>query len=274
MELVGGTDELLELEDAPPQPFSDRVVFHRTATVLPGPVDDSVFVARMLLRALFLDAAQAPTPLRHVAEATTRLALDLSHGICRRAGVEPYWEPHGTGAIVVPEPVRLRALADAVCWTDRDVRRWGPGASAAAGRFAEARFRPLERVPEGWVVSAPGLLLPALADALVTAARELGLVDDLHRRYEAALRLSVDESLSSFGFSGFEALPGPPVARQRRPGRPWWSSSLRAGWSTPSRASRARVGGSLLDAVVLTTGREAYRRPDGIAVVPLALLGP
>jgi uncharacterized protein len=34
------------------------------------------------------------------------------------------------------------------------------------------------------------------------------------------------------------------------------------------------LGDELVDAVVLTTGREAYRRPDGIAVVPLALLGP
>ncbi len=35
-----------------------------------------------------------------------------------------------------------------------------------------------------------------------------------------------------------------------------------------------QIGDRLLDRVVLTTGRDAYRRPDGIAVVPLALLGP
>ena len=34
------------------------------------------------------------------------------------------------------------------------------------------------------------------------------------------------------------------------------------------------LGDDLTDAVVVTTGREAYRRPDGIAVVPAALLGP
>lgn len=34
-----------------------------------------------------------------------------------------------------------------------------------------------------------------------------------------------------------------------------------------------QVGDSLLDAVVVTTGAEAYRRPDGIAVVPAALIG-
>lgn len=36
----------------------------------------------------------------------------------------------------------------------------------------------------------------------------------------------------------------------------------------------AQLGDDLADAVMLTTGPEAYRRSDGIAVVPLALLGP
>lgn len=34
------------------------------------------------------------------------------------------------------------------------------------------------------------------------------------------------------------------------------------------------LGDELADTVVLTTGRDAYRRRDGVAVVPLALLGP
>jgi predicted AAA+ superfamily ATPase len=37
---------------------------------------------------------------------------------------------------------------------------------------------------------------------------------------------------------------------------------------------REKLGDELADAVVVSTGREAYRRKDGIAVVPLALLGP
>ncbi len=35
-----------------------------------------------------------------------------------------------------------------------------------------------------------------------------------------------------------------------------------------------RIGDDLLDALIVTTGEEAYRRADGIAVVPAALLGP
>jgi predicted AAA+ superfamily ATPase len=37
---------------------------------------------------------------------------------------------------------------------------------------------------------------------------------------------------------------------------------------------RDQLGDDLLDAAVITTGPEAYRRQDGIAVIPLALLGP
>ncbi|WP_277209362.1 ATP-binding protein [Isoptericola croceus] len=37
---------------------------------------------------------------------------------------------------------------------------------------------------------------------------------------------------------------------------------------------KERLGDDLVDMVVVTTGRHAYRRPDGVAVVPAALLGP
>ena len=37
---------------------------------------------------------------------------------------------------------------------------------------------------------------------------------------------------------------------------------------------RDRLGPAMLDAMVVTTGRRAYRDDDGIAVVPAALLGP
>ena len=37
---------------------------------------------------------------------------------------------------------------------------------------------------------------------------------------------------------------------------------------------QTQLGRDLLDAVIITTGRDAYRRADGIAVVPAALLGP
>jgi hypothetical protein len=37
---------------------------------------------------------------------------------------------------------------------------------------------------------------------------------------------------------------------------------------------KGRLGDRLVDAVVVSTGTYAYRRPDGIVVVAAALLGP
>ncbi len=37
---------------------------------------------------------------------------------------------------------------------------------------------------------------------------------------------------------------------------------------------RDRLGNHLVEAAVITTGTTAYRRPDGIAVIPAGLLGP
>ncbi len=37
---------------------------------------------------------------------------------------------------------------------------------------------------------------------------------------------------------------------------------------------RERMGGDLVDAAVVTTGADAYRRADGVGVIPAALLGP
>ena len=37
---------------------------------------------------------------------------------------------------------------------------------------------------------------------------------------------------------------------------------------------KQRLGDRLVDMGVITTGAHAYRRPDGVAVIPAALLGP
>lgn len=37
---------------------------------------------------------------------------------------------------------------------------------------------------------------------------------------------------------------------------------------------KRKLGNRVLDQVIVTTGPQAYRRDDGIVVVPLALLGP
>ncbi|BDZ38977.1 hypothetical protein GCM10025863_15910 [Microbacterium suwonense] len=50
--------------------------------------------------------------------------------------------------------------------------------------------------------------------------------------------------------------------------RPTWTGSDHLRWL------KERMGPYLTDAVVITTGPAAYRRADGIAVIPASLLGP
>ena len=73
-------------------------------------------------------------------------------------------------------------------------------------------------------------------------------------------------------------------ARRRRPSGVRALSSL---WTIPELSAhvadsdvvhlrwlREKLGDELLDAAVLYTGNVAYRQADGIAVIPVALLGP
>jgi predicted AAA+ superfamily ATPase len=52
------------------------------------------------------------------------------------------------------------------------------------------------------------------------------------------------------------------------------SPAIDDGDVTHLRWLRDQLGDRLLDAAVVSTGAQAYRRSDGIGVVPLALLGP
>jgi predicted AAA+ superfamily ATPase len=59
----------------------------------------------------------------------------------------------------------------------------------------------------------------------------------------------------------------PPIGRS--------ASNRIARLSAPPKHQLAeKIGDELLDAIVITTGQDAYRRRDGIAVIPAGLLGP
>jgi len=65
--------------------------------------------------------------------------------------------------------------------------------------------------------------------------------------------------------------------RRPRALRSWLAAYAAATATTASYTTLLDVatpGDDLVDAVILTTGEFAYRDQDGIAVIPLALLGP
>jgi hypothetical protein len=190
---------LFEAEDHPPQPFTDRIAFHRTLTVVPGPRDDIAFVVRMLTRALFLEGGLSKR-LREAAEGLSIATLNLADGIAARAHLRPYLKPFPPGDIVIPPTEDLARLADALLWTQGDLLRLGPAAPAALGTLAQLRAAPLEKVGGAWLVTAPDDLLPSLAEALVSLFRSGGKFEELERRYDEAVFANATQSLLRMGF--------------------------------------------------------------------------
>ena len=83
----------------------------------------------------------------------------------------------------------------------------------------------------------------------------------LRAQLDAYLRRVVDRDFSELG----HPVRNPEGLRR-------WLTAYAA--ATATTTSFERIRDAATDAVVVTTGRGAYRRPDGIAVVPAALLGP
>ena len=120
----------------------------------------------------------------------------------------------------------------------------------------------LDGMPAGPVVPRDGTLLGALFESLVTlsikvyAQHNEARVGHLRTRSgDREVDLVVERSDGRV--VAFEVKMGPTP-------RPGDERHLR--WLAD------RIGDDLLDAVIVTSGSEAYRRPDGIAVVPAALL--
>ncbi|MBN9608176.1 MAG: AAA family ATPase [Actinobacteria bacterium 69-20] len=137
---------------------------------------------------------------------------------------------------------------------------------ALAARLLGVTSRSLLSRPDPGSVSIPrdGTLLGALFESLVTLSV---------RVYADALRATVSHLRTQRGDHEVDLIvtgdDGAAVALE-----------VKLGAAPDDRDVRhllwlkERMGGDLADAAVITTGGAAYRRPDGIAVVPAALLGP
>ncbi len=119
-------------------------------------------------------------------------------------------------------------------------------------------------VPAGPAVPRDGTLLGALFESLVTLS--VRVYAQLHEARVSHLRLrdgrhEVDLII--------ERSDGAVVAVEVKLGGTVGDDDVRH-----LRWLRGHLGDRLLESIVVSTGTTAYRRPDGIAVVPAALLGP
>jgi uncharacterized protein len=128
-------------------------------------------------------------------------------------------------------------------------------------------------VDAGALLSAEEVGPPSLRDAPLLGALFESLVTLSVRVYAQAARASVSHVRTRNGDHEVD------LVVERRDGRVLAIEVKLAAVPRDDDAShlrwlRQRIGDDLLDAVIVTAGRYAYRRPDGIAVVPAALLGP
>jgi uncharacterized protein len=122
----------------------------------------------------------------------------------------------------------------------------------------------LEGRPAGPSVARDGTLLGALFESLVTLSI---------RTYAQAAEATVKHLRTASGEREIDLIveraDGRVVAIEVKLAR-----NVGDGDTRHLRWLADRIGDELLDAVIVTTGPEAYRRRDGIAVVPAGLLGP
>ncbi|MFT3854085.1 MAG: DUF4143 domain-containing protein [Ilumatobacteraceae bacterium] len=137
---------------------------------------------------------------------------------------------------------------------------------ALAARLLGVTPRSLLSTPDPGSVSMPrdGTLLGALFESLLTLSV---------RVYAQANRASVSHLRTQRGEHEVDLIvtgdDGAVVALEVKLGAVADERDVRH-----LRWLRERLGDVLTDAAVITTGSTAYRRPDGIAVIPAALLGP
>lgn len=190
---------LRDQEDAPPHPFTERVVGPAgAATVLAGPVQDSVFVLRMLIRAFLLDARTLPRLDHQRLAKRVSAVLGTADSVTTRARLPAFSRPFATRRIFRPDEKTFARYAAAVSWTPTELRTI-PGSTRALAAMCSAPYSSVERRIDGWLIAAPELIVAELNELLIAQFTERWGRDELDERYDRAIWSTVAESMARLG---------------------------------------------------------------------------
>ncbi|WP_224248958.1 hypothetical protein [Hyalangium gracile] len=212
-------------EDPFAYPLVEEIVFYGGSfRVFPGSFDESAYIIRNLLKAMFLardfpDIAFADS-MRQICGAVLR----ISDCVAKRAGVTrgTFASHEGTG-VTIPPSARFEELRRAVAFTQEDLSQLlsdiEDGVSILVplmAKWGEIRFdsvdpslnpllpQPLVDCGDTIVVAAPHALLAALRHHILSEASKAGCSEELAKRYHLAILDSVDHS-----FEFMSARPAP-----------------------------------------------------------------
>jgi len=180
----------------------------------PGTFDESVYIVRNLLKAMFLtrefpDAAFADSMLQ-----ICYAVLRISDCIAKRAGVSRgTFASHAATSVTIPPSAQFEVLKRAVVFTQEELSQLLSDIEGNASclqplmaKWGEIPFdsvdpdlnpllpRPLVDCDDTIVVAAPHALMAALRHHILSCASKAGCSEELAKRYHFAILDSVDHS--------------------------------------------------------------------------------
>jgi hypothetical protein len=225
-----GDSYITALEDPFETLFTEAITFFGGSfLVFPGTVEGSTFTTKCLAKAIFLNERSPMSPeFSKSSHEAFSIILSISDEMAGRAGIargsEPVARP-GQG-IKIPALSELEQLKKCVSFSFEEMEALlserglevdalrpfvldvGEGSLESIDeQEGPLTSRPIVRTTDGFILAAPGLLLPALRHRVVTAAREWGLLDDLADRFTDACWHDVLESLRSMGLDRVDIEP-------------------------------------------------------------------
>lgn len=209
---------IADAEDPFDYPFTESIAFDNGAyTVFPGNNPESAtFVMRHVAKAILSEEAYSDPSFADKARSLIRAALTISNELARRAGLVHGMEPTSKfrGPIIVPGSSDLSRLKSAASFQEPELtsllERQGlklealerlvlPFGSITVDSFRLADgpviSRPILHAEDKFVVANPESLLSAARHQVVCLALELGVQDELARRYNAAVWETAVETL-------------------------------------------------------------------------------
>ncbi len=220
---------IITQEDPFNYPFTESFTFFDGShTVLGGLAEAGPFVARLVSAAIFQSESKPGTPeFRRWAGRLLLATLHLGDEIARRAGLGRGVRPERTpdGRCVVPAWELFSQLKHAVTFTSAELAEIFAKARTStteldplilqlrlhsdphAGREPQVIARPILRLPDRYVVLAPGNLLTAARHAVVSRAVAEGCGSALAIAYRNSAFVSVYQSLERMGMKCLGVTP-------------------------------------------------------------------